>query len=85
MYNAKSNEDLYLYLLNHFNGNMADLRGFDTEEITNLCKLGFLKRGKADNDQDRFSLTSLGQEQIRFMCIQSRMGNAMDGIISFLR
>lgn len=85
MYNTKSNEDLYLYLLNHFNGNMDDLQGFNPEEITNLCKLGFLKRGKADCNKDRYSLTSLGKEQIRFMCIQSRMGCAMDGIISFLR
>ena len=84
MSNTKSNKDLYMYLLDNFNGNMDDLGGYDKNEITHLCKLGILRRGKSGDNKDRYSLTSLGREQIRFMCIQKKMGSAMDGIIGFL-
>lgn len=86
--NSNSNVQLYSYLLEHFNGNMDDLKQYDADEIMHLCKLGFLKRGKSysdGNQKDRYSLTAVGKDQIHFMFLQEKMESSMDCLIDLLQ
>ena len=80
---TENKEDIYSSLLEQRNGNLSDYEGHESE-INRLCKLGILKRGRANNGADRFGVTDLGVRQLRYMSARNDLKGAMKGIIQFM-
>lgn len=75
---------IYEYLNKNGDGYLSSLDSFGQNEVTHLCKLGFLTRGKDSENRKRYRVTSLGRKQIRIVCAQNSMENALDTIIDIL-
>lgn len=81
---SKKGKDLYEFLNDNCNGSLSELNDFAIEDVTHLCKLGFLTRGKDGQNEKRYKLTSLGKKQVRIVCAQNRVENALDTILEIL-